>query len=90
MLWAAPSARTDDVAAVLAAVTGTECRHTLSRDGRVDPAHRDQRAASLIVIPELLPRSIRVTGLSIAYAVGRNRCSAARRSLSYLASQGHG
>ena len=27
-------------------------------------------AASLIVIPELLPRSIRVTGLSIAYAVG--------------------
>jgi MFS family permease len=27
-------------------------------------------AASLVVIPELLPRSIRVTGLSIAYAVG--------------------
>ena len=27
-------------------------------------------AASLIVIPELLPRSIRATGLSIAYAVG--------------------
>ena len=27
-------------------------------------------AASLVVIPELLPRSIRATGLSIAYAVG--------------------
>jgi hypothetical protein len=27
-------------------------------------------AASLVAIPELLPRSIRATGLSIAYAIG--------------------
>ena len=27
-------------------------------------------AASLVIIPELLPRAIRSTGLSIAYAVG--------------------
>jgi len=38
-------------------------------------------AASLIVIPELLPRSIRVTGLSIAYAVGVSLFGG-RRSLS--------
>ena len=70
VILAAHSAHAHDMAAVPAALTAAECRHTLSRDDRIDGTHRGEQRSVADRDPRAPAVLDRATGLAIAYAVG--------------------